>query len=174
MNSNDKYNMLVNEISKSKNENIKPESFGLDVQEFKAIIDAIENDGLFEKGYWVYGGTYIYTGLTFQGRNFLENNDRKEYHKIEKTEIHHNIIVSGNNIGNIVTGNNNTTILSEFDKKFDELIQAVDNSNLQNKKLIIQELKNKKNDENSFKNYLISLLQKGMEATISILIGKML
>jgi len=49
MNSNDKYNMLVREIANSKSENIYPKTFGLDFQEFKAIVDEIENDGLFEK-----------------------------------------------------------------------------------------------------------------------------
>lgn len=175
MNSNDKYNMLVREIANSKSENIYLKTFGLDFQEFKAIVDEIENDGLFEKGWWILGGFYIFNSLTFKGRSFLENNDKKEYHKIEKTEItyHQSVNVGGDNHGNIITGNNNT-IVSESDKKFDELIQAINSSNIQNKELIIQELKNNKNDEKSFKSYLISLLQKGVEATISILIGKML
>ncbi|WP_294882252.1 hypothetical protein, partial [Sulfurimonas sp. RIFOXYB12_FULL_35_9] len=81
--------------------------------------------------------------------------------------------VGGDNHGNIIAGNNNTTV-SVSDNKFDELIQAINSSNLQNKELIIQELKNNKNDEKSFKSYLISLLQKSVEATISTLIGKML
>ncbi|MDD3442429.1 hypothetical protein [Sulfurimonas denitrificans] len=50
MNSNDKYNMLAREIPNSKNKNIYPKTFGLDSQEFKAIVDEIENDSLFEKG----------------------------------------------------------------------------------------------------------------------------
>lgn len=164
MNSNDKYNMLVREIANSKNDNIYPKTFELDNQEFKAIIDEIENDGLFEKGYWILGGGYIFMGLTFKGRNFLENNDKKEYHKIEKTEIthHHNVNVGGNNHGNIITGNNNT-ILSEFDKKFDNLIQAINNSNLQNKELMIQELKSNKNDEVSLNKSLGAVLTKGAE-----------
>ena len=93
MNSNDKYNILVKEIANSKNKDIYPKTFGMDYQEFKAIIDEIEKDGLFEKGYRLLDGSYIFTGLTFKGRNFIENNDKKEYHKIEKTEInyHHNI-----------------------------------------------------------------------------------
>ena len=175
MNSNDKYNMLVCEIANSKDKNIYPKNFGLDNQEFKAIINEIENDGLFEKGWWALDGFYIFNTLTFKGRNFLENNDKKEYHKIEKTEItyNHSVNVGGNNHGNIITGNSNS-IVSEFDKKFDELIQAINSSNLQSKESIMQELKNNKNDELSLKSYLISLLQKGVEVTISTLIGKML
>jgi hypothetical protein len=174
MNSNDKYNMLVREISNSK-DGVEAKTFGMDYQEFRAIVDEIENDGLFKKGMWVFDGGYLFKGLTLKGRNFLENNDKKEYHKIEKTEItyHHSVNVCGDNHGNIIAGNNNTTV-SVSDNKFDELIQAINSSNLQNKELIIQELKNNKNDEKSFKSYLISLLQKSVEATISTLIGKML
>lgn len=164
MNSNDKYNMLVQEIANSKDKDIYPKTFGLDYQEFKAIVDEIENDGLFNKGHWVFGGSYIFMGLTFKGRSFLESDDKKEYHKIEKTEItyHHNVNIGGNNHGNIITGNNNT-VLSEFDKKFDNLIQAINNSNLQNKELMIQELKNSKNDEVSLKKSLGAVLTKGAE-----------
>jgi hypothetical protein len=164
MNSNDKYNMLVCEIANSKDKNIYPKKFGLDFQEFRSIIDEIENDGLFEKGWWALGQFYIFNTLTFKGRNFLENNDKKEYHKIEKTEInyHHSVNVGGDNHGNIITGNNNN-IVSEFDKKFDELIQAINSSNLQSKELMIQELKNNKNDEVSLKKYLGTVLTKGAE-----------
>jgi hypothetical protein len=175
MNANSKYKRLVKEISNSKDKNIYPKTFELDFQEFKAIIDEIENDGLFEKGWWALDKSYIFNSLTFKGRGFLDNDDKKEYHKIEKTEInnYHNISVGGHNNGNIITGNNNT-VTSEFDKNLDELIQAINSSNLQSKELMIQELKNKRNDETSFKSYLISLLQLGVEVTISTLIGKML
>jgi hypothetical protein len=164
MNSNDKYNMLVCAIANSKDKNIYPKTFGFEYLEFKSIIDEIERDGLFEKGWWALGGFYIFNNLTFKGRSFLENNDKKEYHKIEKTEInyHHNISVGGNNNGNIISGNNNT-VLSAFDKKFDELIQAINNSNFQSKELIIQELKNNKNDEVSLKKSLGTVLTKGAE-----------
>jgi len=164
MNTNDKYNMLVKEIANSKSEYIYPKTFGLDFKEFKAIIDEIEDDGLFEKGFWALGRFYIFNNLTFKGRSFLENNDKKEYHKIEKTEVnyHNNISVSGNNHGNIITGNNNT-IVSEFDKKFNELIQVINNSNLQSKDIIIQDLKNNKNDEKLLKKSLGTVLTKGAE-----------
>lgn len=83
MNSNNKYNMLVKEIANLKDKDIYPKTFGMDYQEFKAIIDEIEKDGLFEKGYWLLDGSYMFIGLTFKGRSFIENNDKKEYHKIE-------------------------------------------------------------------------------------------
>ncbi len=164
MNTSDKYNMLVREIANSKSENIYPKTFGLDFQEFKAIINEIENDGLFEKGWWALGGFYIFNTLTFKGRSFLENNDKKEYHKIEKTEInyHHSVNVGGDNHGNIIAGNNNT-IVSEFDNKFNELIQAINSSNIQDKEIIIQDLQNNKNDEKSFKKSLGIVLTKGAE-----------
>ena len=93
-----------------------------------------------------------------------ENNDKKEYHKIEKTEInyHHNISVGGNNNGNIITGNNNI-INSEFDKKFHELITAINNSNIQDKQLILEELNKNKNDGISFKKSLGTIITKGAE-----------
>ena len=164
MNSNDKYNMLVEKIANSKDKDIYPKTFGMDYQEFKAIIDEIEKDGLFEKGYRLLDGSYIFTGLTFKGCSFIENNDKKEYPKIEKTEInyHHNISVGGNNNGNIITGNNNI-INSEFDKKFHELITAINNSNIQDKQLILEELNKNKNDEISFKKSLGVVITKGAE-----------
>ena len=175
MNSNDKYNMLVNEISSSKNSNIKPKDFGLEVQEFKAIIDEIEYDGLFEKGFWALGGFYIFTGLTFKGRNFLENSDKKEYHKIEKTEVNytHNISVAGNNNGNIVSGNNNT-IHSAFNKNFNALLDEISKSDLENKHLIIEKLNACKDNPKTLKSYITSLLGIGVEASISMLIGSLL
>ena len=164
MNLNYKYNMLVKEIANSKDKNIYPKTFRMDNQEFKAIIDEIEKDGLFEKGYRLLDGRYIFTGLTFKGRNFIENNDKKEYHKIEKTEIsyYHNVSVGGNNHGNIITGDKNI-INSEFDKKFHELITAINNSNIQDKQLIIEELNNNKNDAISFKKSLGTVITKGVE-----------
>ena len=41
MNSNNKYNMLVEKIANSKDKDIYPKTFGMDYQEFKAIIDEI-------------------------------------------------------------------------------------------------------------------------------------
>ena len=175
MNLDDKYNMLVNEIANSTSDNIEPKNFGLDYQEFKAIIDEIEYDGLFEKGFWALDGFYIFTGLTFKGRNFLENSDKKQYHKIEKTEVnyHNSITVSGNNSGNIISGNHNT-VYSEFDKNFSALVDEINKSNLENKQLIIKELNNSKNNPETFKSYIKSLLGIGVEASISILIGNLL
>ena len=175
MNSNDKYNMLVNEIANSKSDNIEPKDFGLDYQEFKAIIDEIEYDGLFEKGFWALAGFYIFTGLTFKGRNFLENSDKKQYYKIEKTEVNHNhsINVAGNNNGNIISGNNNT-INSDFNKKFSALVDEINKSNLENKYLIIKELNACQDNPETFKSYIKGLLGVGVEASISTLIGSLL
>ena len=175
MNSNDKYNMLVNGISNSKSDNIEPKDFGLDDQEFKAIVDEIEYDGLFEKGHWTVNDSYIFTGLKFKGRNFLENSDKKQYHKIEKTEVNynHSINVTGSNNGNIISGNNNT-IHSEFNKNFSALVDEINKSNLENKHLIIKELNANKDNPETFKSYIKSLLGIGVEASVSALIGSLL
>ncbi|DAB27522.1 MAG TPA: hypothetical protein CFH78_07285 [Sulfurimonas sp. UBA10385] len=119
---------------------------------------------MFEKGWWGLGKFYIFNSLTFKGRSFLENNDKKEYPKIEKTEViyHNNISVGGNNHGSIITGNNNT-VISEFDTKFNNLLQAINSSNVQDKELIIQELNNNKSNEVSLKKYLGTVLTKGAE-----------
>jgi len=168
--------MLVNEIANSPSNRIKPESFGLDYQEFKAIINEIEYDGLFEKGYWALQGFYIFTGLTFKGRNFMENNDKKQYHKIEKTEVnyHHNVNVGGNNNGNIVSGSNNI-IHSEFNQRFNDLLNAVTNSDIQDKDIIINELNKNIDNQVSLNKYIGTLLTRGAEvASITSAIGSLL
>jgi aspartokinase-like uncharacterized kinase len=106
---------------------------------------------------------YKVNGLTFNGRCFLENNDKKEYSKSEKSEaIHLSVNVAGNNSGNIIVGNGNT-VLSEFDKKFNELIEAINSSDIQDKEAVIQELNSNKNNEVSLKKYLGYILIKGAE-----------
>ncbi|MFA6138800.1 MAG: hypothetical protein WC667_12025 [Sulfurimonas sp.] len=175
MSVNDKYNILVYEIAKSKNDNIKPESFGLNKYEFKRIIDEIELDGLFKKGHWILGGGYIFTGLTFKGSNFLESSDKKQYSKIEKTEVNYNNHINvGNNSGNIITGNNNT-INSEFNQKLSDLINSIATSDIQDKEMILQELNKNKNNEALLKQYTMSLLGRGAEvASIISAIGAFL
>ncbi|MDX9743451.1 MAG: hypothetical protein RBT59_06500 [Arcobacteraceae bacterium] len=162
MNTNDKYNMLVKELPKFKDKCANPQDFGLSDDEFKNIIGEIERDGLFKKGYFsIDNYSYGFMGLTFKGESFLENNYKKEYHKTE-INYNHNVTVGGDNHGNIITGNDNT-IVSKFEKKFDALIQAINNSNIQDKEIIIQELQNNKNDDKSFKKSLGSVLTKGAE-----------
>lgn len=177
MKANNKYNNLVYTIGTSKEagDTIKKEDFNLGTNEFNSLIKKIELDGLFNDGYWPLKGGYMYMGLTFDGQNFIDNNDKKEYSKIEKTEINynHSINVGGDNHGNIISGNDNT-INSEFNKNFDNLINEIQKSNLDNKQIIIQELNNKKDNKKSFKDYLLSLLQLGVKTSISTLIGSLL
>ena len=110
-------------------------------------------------------------GLTFDGRNFIENNDSKEYHKIEKTEIHNSINIETNH-GIAVAGNNNTINNSEFTRKFIQLIQEIENSSIGNKAKIIQELNEKKEDMVALRSYLGTLLTRGAEvATLVPVIG---
>lgn len=165
MKANDLYNKIVYVVGQKKEgTTVKKEEFDLEQNGFKSIIDKIENDGLFQKGVWLLAGGYIFMGLTYDGRIFIENDDKKEYYKIEKTEInyHHNVNVGGNNHGNIITGNHNT-IVSEFDKRFDELIHTINSSNLQSKEIIIQDLENNKNNGILLKKSLGAVLTKGAE-----------
>ena len=88
---------------------------------------------------------------------------KKEYSKSEKSEaIHLSVNVAGNNSGNIIVGNGNT-VLSEFDKKFNELIEAINSSDIQDKEAVIQELNSNKNNEVSLKKYPGYILVKGAE-----------
>ena len=137
MNLTDKYNMLVREFSKLKSRDTSAKDFGMEYKEFEAIVKQIESDGLFEKGDWLIGDGYHFNGLTFKGGCFLENNYKKEYCKSEKSEaIHVSVNVAGDNSGNIIVGNGNT-VLSEFDKKFNELIEAINSSDIQDKEAVI-------------------------------------
>jgi hypothetical protein len=177
MTANDKYNRLVYEIGKLKDgTTVNPKDFDLEYNEFKSIADEIERDNLFNKGYWALSNEYIFMGLTFQGQNFIENNDGKQYSKIERVEVanHTHINVGQTNNGNIVVGNNNT-INSEFNQKFDDLMQAIQESNLQDKESIVKELHAHKNNETALKQFVGTLLSRGAEvASIISAIGALL
>lgn len=165
MKANDLHNKIVYEVGQKKEgTTVKREEFGLGKNEFKSIIEKIENDGLFQDGIWLLSEGYMFMGLTYDGRAFIESDDKKEYHKIEKTEINynHSVSVSGDIIGNIIAGNNNS-VVSEFDKKFNNLVEAINNSKIQDKEIIIYELQKNKNDEKSFKKSLGTVLTKGAE-----------
>jgi len=177
MSINKKYNELVYKIGQLKEGiTVNPKSFSLEYNEFKSIVDEIESDNLFNKGHWVLSGKYVFMGLTFQGRNFIENSDKKEYSKIERIEVanHTHINVGHDNIGNIVVGNNNT-IISEFNQKFDDLVKSIKASNLQDKEVILKELNTYKNDETALKKFMGTLLSRGAEvASITSAIGALL
>jgi len=177
MNSNDKYNKLVYKISQLQDgATVHPKDYSLDYNEFQSIIDEIEKDNLFNKGYWIVGEEYIFMGLTFQGRSFIESNDGKQYSKIERVEVanHTHINVGHTNNGNIVVGNNNT-ITSEFNQKFNGLVKSIQESNLQDKENILRELHIRKNDETALKQFMGTLLSRGAEvASITSAIGALL
>ena len=176
MTASDKYNQLVYKIGQLKDgTTINPKDFNLEYSEFKSIVDEIERDNLFNNGHWLLSGGYIFMGLTFKGRSFIESNDGKQYSKIEKTEINYNqnISVGGNNHGNIISGNNNT-VTSEFNTKFNDLVEAVSNSDIQDKEIIVNELISKKDDEILLKKYLTSLLSRASElVTVVPFIGRL-
>ncbi len=177
MTANDKYNHLVYKISQQKvGSIIKPKDFNLEYSEFESIIDEIERDNLFKKGHWAISGEYIFMGLTFKGRNFIENNDGKQYSKIERVEVasHTHINVGKDNNGNIIIGNNNIATI-EFNRKFDNLVQAILKSNLKDKEEILQELYTYKNDDIALKKIMGNLLSRGAEvASIASAIGALL
>ncbi len=167
MSVNDKYNKLVYEIEKLKNySRIKAKNFSLENNEFQSIIDQIERDNLFNKGRLTLNEEYIFMGLTFQGQSFIENNDGKEYSKIERVEVenHTHINIGKNNNGNIVVGNDNS-INSKFDQKFYDLLNAVKKSDLQDKENILEELNTHKNNEIALKQFMGTLLTRGEEVT---------
>ena len=177
MNSNEKYNRLVYEIGQMKEKiTIYPNDFGLDPSEFKGIVKEIESDGLFKKGYWsLSSDEYNFEGLTFKGRGFIENSEKKEYIKMEKTEINNTYVsVDGNNTGTIIAGNNNS-VSSEYELKFNSLIEAINNSSINDKDSIIAELRARKDNKTSTQKYLGTLLAKGAEvASIATYIGALL
>ena len=165
---NDKYNKLVHEIGHMKEgTTVEPKNFGSDPSEFKDIIKEIESDGLFKKGYDnISNYEYIFSGLTFKGHSFIEVNDKKEYIKMEKTEINHttNISIGRDNIGNIVTGDENT-VTSEYELKFNSLIEAINNSSINDKDSVIKDLQSYKDDKKSMQSFLGNLLTRGAEIT---------
>jgi len=148
----EKYNLVIHKIKDSR-DRLKASDFDLEYDEL--IRDVTE----------LLDGSFHLT-LTFNGKSFLENNDSKEYHKIEKTEIHHNSSLNiENNSGIAVVGNNNIINTSEFNQKFTQLIQEIEHSNIGNKAQIIQDLTEKKDDSKSLKFYLYSLLSAASDAS---------
>ena len=156
----------------------KANNFDMQYDEFYAIIKEIEEDGLFKKGQWGINREYCFMGLTFKGRSFIEHNDKKEYNKIEKTEVHYDnsikIQIGGDNRGNIIAGQDNNTNL-EFETKFNILVETIKNSELQDKENIVKELMKNKNDKHNLNSYLGKLLTRGAEvASIVSTIGDLL
>jgi len=173
---NEKYNLVINNIESIKEFPVKASHFNLVDKEFEGIIKQLEYDGLIERGEWALSGGYIFMGLTFDGRNFIEHNDSKEYHKIEKTEINHNnTLTIETNHGIAVAGNNNEINNSEFNQKFTQLIQEIQNSNIENRNQIIQKLTENKEDKTALQLLLGTLLTRGAEvATVIPAIGALL
>ena len=162
---NEKYNELVYKIPQERNTAIEAENYNLDYDEFKRIVEAIERDGLFKEGMWCLSGHYHFRGLTFEGQNFIENNDKKEYSKIEKTEINYNhqINIGRDNHGIVVSGDKNKIYNSKFEKEFIELIDALKKSELTDKQHIINELTLVKDNKTNLQTKLGHLLTRGAE-----------
>ncbi|MDY0263777.1 MAG: hypothetical protein RBR12_01200 [Sulfurospirillum cavolei] len=161
----EKYNEIMDFLGKQKiTSHIYPKDFNLAHHEFESLINEMEKDGHLNKGHWVLDGFYIFMGLTFKGTSFLQNNDKKQYSKIEKTEIiyNNNLHIHGDNYGNAVNGNGNT-IQSPLEQKLIELIEAISKSQLSDKEQIIAELQYSKKDKVSIQQTLGKLLTRGAE-----------
>ena len=100
-----KQNEIMDFLGKQKvHSEIYPNDFKIGYYEFKSHINKIEDMKYINVGRW-FGDLYIFNGLTFDGQNFLQNNDKKQHHKIEKTEVTYNNNIL-NNYGNAVIGHN--------------------------------------------------------------------
>lgn len=163
-----KYNEIMDFLGKQKkSQSISHQDFNLEFNEFKSIINEMEKDGNINKGHWfIDNPSYTFMGLTYQGTSFLENNDKKQYSKIEKTEItyNNNLTINGNNYGNAVSGNGNT-IQSPLEQKLMELIEGISKSKLSDKEEIIVELQHSKKDKVSLQQTLGKLLTRGAEVS---------
>ncbi len=169
---NEKYNLVIHKI-KDSNDRLKASDFNLEYDEFRGIINELEYDGLISEVTALLDGSFYLT-LTFKGKSFIENDDSKAYHKIEKTEINNSVKIETNH-GIAVAGNGNTINTSEFNQKFTQLIQEIENSNIGNKTHIIQELNERKDDAVALQSYLGTLLTRGAEvATLVPIIGALL
>lgn len=171
----EKYNEIMDFLGKQKiTSHIYPKDFNLAHHEFESLINEMEKEDHLNKGHWVLDGFYIFMGLTFKGRNFLQNNDKKQYSKIEKIEVIYNnsLNIHGNNYGNAVSGNGNT-IQSPLDQKLIELIEAISKSQLSDKEQIIAELQHSKNNKVSIQQTLGKLLTRSSEVStlISMITG---
>lgn len=94
---------------------------------------------------------------------------------VQNITYNHNIHIAGDNNGIAVSGNKNTIINSQFDEKFIQLIQAVEQSQITNKHEIIQYLEQYKNDKTQLQPYLGNLLTRGAEvSTIISAVGSLI
>lgn len=145
---------------------IEPKIFNLTYSDFKSLLSEMERDGLINSGHWLLSGGYIFMGMTFRGKSFVQNQDKKQYAKIEKTETnyHNTVNIGGNNNGQVAIGDNNS-FSSEFDNKFLRLLQGIHTSQLSDKDAIIEELKNVKSDKVALQSSLGHLLTRGAEVS---------
>ena len=94
---------------------------------------------------------------------------------VQNITYNNTVTIHGDNKGNAQVGNGNTINTSEFNQKFIQLIQEIENSNIGNKTHIIQELNKKKEDSETLKPYLHSLLSVASDtASVVSVIGGLL
>jgi len=94
---------------------------------------------------------------------------------VQNITYNNTVTIHGDNKGNAQSGNGNTINTSEFTQKFIQLIQEIENSSIGNKAQIIEELNEKKEDSESLKPYLYSLLSVASDtASVVSVIGGLL
>lgn len=171
----DQYNELIYSLAKLKEgSDIEPKNFNLTYSDFKSLLSEVERDGLINSGHWLLSGGYIFMGLTFRGKSFVQNQDKKQYSKIEKTEInyHNTVHIGRDNNGQVAIGDNNS-FSSELDNKFMDLVQSIHASQLADKDAIIEELKSVKSNKVALQSSLGHLLTRGAEVSslVSMITG---
>ena len=80
----------------------------------------------------------------------------QKYYNLGNTQV-------GKNHGIAISGNNNTVINSEFEEKFTQLVQNIQQTNLKDKSQIINQLNEYKNDNVNLQGYLGQILTRGAE-----------
>lgn len=94
---------------------------------------------------------------------------------VQNITYNQNIHIGGNNNGMAISGNQNTIINSEFEKKFTQLIQTIRKTNIEDKNQIIQNLNENKNNKIELQKYLGILLSRSAEiTTLAPVIGSLL
>ena len=94
---------------------------------------------------------------------------------VQNITYNNTVTIHGDNKGNAQVGNGNTINTSEFNQKFIQLIQEIENSNIGNKTQILQELTKNKENKAALRLSLGTLLTRGAEvATVIPAIGALL
>lgn len=164
----DKYLEVVKHLAQlSKNDSIDYKQFDFPNDELREILKALEKDGLINHVKVYFGGELDFCGLTYEGKIFAQNGYRKQEKHMNVVNNYH-VNIGRDNNGQVAFGEN-INFSSEFDKKFIDLIENIQQSQLNDKDNIIEHLQNFKSDKAGLQTYLGTLLTRGAE--VSSIIG---